>query len=73
MGVGVGVGPKLLRPYEPVSVGVAWGVAIAHTNRQPPVGCIYEPYSDIRVDVACAGSRGNVGRTSASATGGRPP
>lgn len=57
---GVGVGPKLLRPCEPVSVGVVLGVVIAHMNKQPPARCICVPFGDIRVGVVWTGSRGNV-------------
>ena len=68
----LGVWSKLLRPCEPVSVGVCVGCCHVHMNRQPSARCICVPFGDIRVGVVWAGSRGNVGRTSVTATGGSP-
>ena len=68
----LGVWSKLLRPCEPVSVGVGVGCCHVHMNRQQPARCICVPFSDIRVGVVYVGSRGNVGRTSVTATGGSP-
>lgn len=63
---------QILSPCEPASVGVGVGCCNAHTNRQPPARCICVPFSDIRVGVVYVDSRGNVGRTSVTATGGSP-